>query len=271
MPGSRVPRHGYIQDTANCAVHLGPGPNRSTIREHKIELDRKNGGELWMKSQIPVGTPGLDGPGKHYSMPPLDVWKERYTSFKLPPRIPIEKSSWSRPSLNEPVPRFVSRLYVVQPLCDPWWYRRPPGIKDPLKQRRSAPVLPNRNIPSRAPPRHAAAPAGRTAPAMPRRSASASALRRPQSASPATPKSSVDKEALEEELRALRKGMQERDSVIAQLNAQLNQQQAASAEANHPKPDPPVQSPASAGAVKSVQIEEPRRSGEAQEEPSEAQ
>ena len=146
---AKVPRNGYITYSMPCGVNLGPGPNKLSYLEMRIEAEKKAGG--------PNGNPkrphrdvtddksiGRDGPDVFYDPVDLCLYKQKDYSFKLPPRVKVDMA-WKRPALNEKQPAYVERLYKCKPREDPWWYKRPPGQRElPIQIRRSqsAPTLP---------------------------------------------------------------------------------------------------------------------------------
>jgi len=222
----RVPRYGFVHTSAPTIANLGPGPNKKTILEIKIEAEKAAGvpcAELKRgHSPMDFSVAGRDGPDGYYTLPPFELWKERSYAFRLPPRVRGTDMSWTRPDLNEPQPAFVQRLAQPKPkLAMPWWYKAPAGHRaapiQPSKGLRSSPTLPDRNFPYRStnyekmsvvtPPSVVAV---RRVPHMPH-SASAGAL-------PKGKKVSSDA-AVEQELRALRAAVREKDEVIAHLSS----------------------------------------------------
>ena len=142
-----VPRNGYISYSMPCVTSLGPGPNRRSTLEIKRAAELKCGLIKTLHVREPDDhSPGRDSPDCYYNAVPLEFYKERSTSFKMAPRVPIQVSM-PRIDRSEQ-PAWVQRLYNKKLECqssgDPWWYVPLPyggasGLKTP-KHSRSAPI-----------------------------------------------------------------------------------------------------------------------------------
>ena len=213
-----VPRNGYISYSMPCVTSLGPGPNRRSTLEIKRAAELKCGLIKTLHVREPDDhSPGRDSPDCYYNAVPLEFYKERSTSFKMAPRVPIQVSM-PRIDRSEQ-PAWVQRLYNKKLECqssgDPWWYVPLPyggasGLKTP-KHSRSAPTLPDTNYVYRQPP----PPPKQKSPAI-----KPHQPRRPQSAAPTGKQSDG---ALQAELKKARKKAAEADRLAREVE-ELRQQ-----------------------------------------------